>query len=254
MSDIIRNIDRELVYLTRADPVELKQISEKTGINVELIQKSIKNIEKTNINLPRENKTRSEQMEMDIKLISDPDTVKNFQAITDELNKIDAVKVTGLKEDSCGGFFRALKEEESQKLILIYQTILDTYGGMINSLYVTLLEQIGNMSKVCKTEKQYNDLKKLLFSAQKVLITKDQLNEMCQPLITSAVDAKVCPTCPTCPTCPSCATCPKCKKSWFGLYKCSGVTEGFYGGSCSSDNNVLLFIILLVAFFYLMKK
>jgi hypothetical protein len=253
MSDIIRNIDRELVNLTRADPVELKQISEKTGINVELIQKKLNEIRDsfTNINY----KSKSEQMEMGIKLISDPDTVKNFQAITDELNKIDAVKVTGLKEEaSCGGFFRALKEEESQKLILIYQTILDTYGGMINSLYVTLLEQIGNMSKVCKTEKQYNDLKKLLFSAQKVLITKDQLNEMCQPLITSAVDAKVCPTCPTCPTCPSCATCPKCKKSWFGLYKCSGVTEGFYGGSYSSDNNVLLFIILLVAFFYLMKK
>lgn len=251
MSDIIRNIDRELTNLMRADPVQLKQVSEKTGINVGLIQTNLKKIQDGSMNLPRENKSKSEQMEMNTKFLSNPDTVKNFQAITDELNKIDAVKVTGLKEDSCGGFFRTLKEEESQGLILLYQTILDTYGGMINSLYITLLEQFGNMSKVCKTEKQYNDLKKLLFSAQKVLITKDQLNEMCQPLITSAIDAKVCPTCPTCPTC---ATCPKCKKSWFGLYKCSGVTEGFYGGSCSSDNNVLLFIILLVAFFYLMKK
>lgn len=254
MSDIIRNIDRELTNLRRADPVELKQISEKTGINVELIQKKLNEITDSFANSPRGNKSKSEQMEMGIKLISNPDTVKKFQAITDELNKIDAVKVTGLKEDSCGGFFRALKEEDNQQLILLYQTILDTYGGMINSLYITLLEQFGNMSKVCKTEKQYNDLKKLLFSAQKVLITKDQLNDMCQPLITSAVDAKVCPSCPSCPTCPTCATCPKCKKSWFGLYKCSGVTEGFYGGSCSSDNNVLLFIILLVAFFYLMKK
>jgi hypothetical protein len=247
MSDIIRNIDRELTNLRRADPVELKQISEKTGINVELIQKKLNEITDSFANSPRGNKSKSEQIEMDTKLISNPDTVKKFQAITDELNKIDAVKVTGLGEEkaSCGDFFRALKEEDNQQLILLYQTILDTYGGMINSLYVTLLEQFGNMSKVCKTEKQYNDLKKLLFSAQKVLITKDQLNEMCQPLITSALDAKVCPTCPTCP---------KCKKSWFGLYKCSGVTEGFYGGSCSSDNNILLFIILLVAFFYLMKK
>jgi hypothetical protein len=193
------------------------------------------------------NKQRFDTM---LELLKNPDNVKDMQQITDELNKIDLVKLDNKTNNKCNEF-KNFKNRGANEAIVVYQTLIDTYGDMINSIYSTLLTQFDKLAQKCETQTEYNNLKKLFFSAQKVLITKQQLNDMCQPLVSQAVDAKVCPTCPTCP---SCATCPKCKKSWFGLYKCSGITEGFYGGSYSSDNNVLLFIILLVAFFYLMKK
>uniref|UniRef100_A0A6C0HEL5 Uncharacterized protein n=1 Tax=viral metagenome TaxID=1070528 RepID=A0A6C0HEL5_9ZZZZ len=258
MSNILNQIDREIQAILKANDKQASEIKDILNIDVKVINKKLEEVNKRSIVMDKPytsdmtpeqyNKQRVDTM---LELLKNPDNVKDMQQITDELNKMDLVNVENKRATLCPQI-KNFKNSRVNEVIAVYQTVIDTYGDMINSIYSTLLTQFDKLAQKCETETEYNNLKKLFFSAQKVLITKQQLNDMCQPLVSQAVDAKVCPTCPTCPTC---KTCPVCKKSWFGLYKCSDVTEGFYGGNgLYSDNNMLMYIILLVVIFYLMKK
>ena len=258
MSNILNQINREINNILNSNDRQASELKDASNVDVKVINKKLEEVKKRSniMQKPYTDDMTPEQYDKQrfnvmLEMLKNPDNVKDMQQITDELNKIDLVKLDNKTNNKCNEF-KNLKNRGVNEVIVVYQTIIDTYGDMINSIYSTLLTQFDKLAQKCETETEYNNLKKLFFSAQKVLITKQQLNDMCQPLVSQAVDAKVCPTCPTCPTC---KTCPVCKKSWFGLYKCSDVTEGFYGGNgLYSDNNMLMYIILLVVIFYLMKK